>query len=212
MQTSARGNRRVDAAEVIARPASLDKAEFEALYRQWRSALWCVAAGLLGDRTSADDVVQDAAMIAYQRRDQFTPGTSFLAWAGRIVRNVALNARRRRKERCTSMGDGLEIASVQSNGSAHSAAHAALTERGELLPEQKAFDDRVLAALMQLSSQARACLLLRTVLELSYAEIAAVLDIPPGTAMSHVHRSRTLLRYQVLKDDDRNNSMSRRKT
>lgn len=192
--------------------ASLDKTEFEALYRQSRSALWCIAAGMLGDRTLAEDVVQDAALVAYARRDRFTPGTSFLAWSGRIVRNVALNARRKRREQSLSMVDATEITSVHRNGSTANTERTPLTTRGELKPEQEAFDDRVLAALQQLSPESRACLLLRTVLELSYADIATALDIPPGTAMSHVHRSRKRLRSSVLNDDENNPPRSMRES
>jgi len=88
--------------------------------------------------------------------------------------------------------------------------HIPLTANGELKPEQEAFDDKVLTALMQLSSVARAALLLRTVLELSYTEIAETLDIPAGTAMSHVHRSRKLLRSTVL-DEQTSELRSQRK-
>ena len=52
----------------------------------------------------------------------------------------------------------------------------------------------VLQALRQLPDVARTCLLLRVVREMTYAEIAAALDIPAGTAMSHVHRTRKKLR------------------
>jgi DNA-directed RNA polymerase specialized sigma24 family protein len=40
-------------------------------------------------------------------------------------------------------------------------------------------------------------LLLRTVEKLSYAEIAALMDMPEGTAMSHVHRSKMALRERL---------------
>ena len=43
----------------------------------------------------------------------------------------------------------------------------------------------------------RACLLLSTLRELSYGEIAALLTIPEGTAMSHVHRARLVLRERL---------------
>ena len=55
-------------------------------------------------------------------------------------------------------------------------------------------DDALTRALAALSETARAALLLRTVLELDYDSIARLLDVPPGTAMSHVHRSREALR------------------
>lgn len=201
MDPSATEKHRVDPDGEKTQPASLDKAEFESLYRKSRSSLWCIAAGML-DQTQADDIVQEAALIAYERRDRFTAGTSFLAWTGRIVRNLALNARRRRKEQSITTIGAEDRTLVSPNGVKAGDGQVPVTNHGELKPEQEAFDDRIAAALRELAPEARACLLLRTVMELSYDEIAAALDLPPGTAMSHVHRSRKLLRSSVLNDHE----------
>jgi RNA polymerase sigma-70 factor (ECF subfamily) len=74
--------------------------------------------------------------------------------------------------------------------------------KGVLRNGPEHFDDRLLAALQSIGEVARACLLLRTIEGLDYKEIARVLDIPPGTAMSHVYRTRQTLR-QMLSDDSR---------
>jgi RNA polymerase sigma-70 factor, ECF subfamily len=52
-------------------------------------------------------------------------------------------------------------------------------------------------ALQRLSPDARCCLLLRTIQKLSYIEIAEIMQIPAGTAMSHVHRSKSELRNKL---------------
>ena len=56
---------------------------------------------------------------------------------------------------------------------------------------------RRLAALEELSEEARCCLLLRIVEDLAYSEIAQLLAIPEGTAMSHVHRAKATLRRRL---------------
>jgi len=73
-----------------------------------------------------------------------------------------------------------------------------LNEHGELPQDQTAFDDEVMQALQSLGEVARACILLRTIEGLSYAEISQILAIPEGTAMSHVHRSRKALRHALM--------------
>jgi RNA polymerase sigma-70 factor (ECF subfamily) len=55
----------------------------------------------------------------------------------------------------------------------------------------------VVAALRELPDDARAALLLRVVLDMDYAEIAASLDLPPGTVASHLHRARADLRERL---------------
>ncbi len=57
--------------------------------------------------------------------------------------------------------------------------------------------DPVMNSLNGLHETQRTCLLLRTVLELPYREIGKMLDIPNGTAMSHVHRARQQLVDQL---------------
>ena len=160
--------------------------------------LWCIAAGVLGRQDQADDVLQEAAMIALGKLDQFHPDTSFVAWTGRIVRFVALNHARRRQRRAAGALDEQVIEAPAAPRSTTTAAPAApAAARGELRPEQQGFDEDVCAALSTLDEIARACLLLRTILELPYRDIALALDIPEGTAMSHVHRARRTLRERL---------------
>ena len=72
-----------------------------------------------------------------------------------------------------------------------------ISSDGRLLVDQGAFDDGVLRALSSLDETARACLLLRTLLDLPYRDISLALGIPEGTAMSHVHRARGILRRKL---------------
>jgi RNA polymerase sigma-70 factor (ECF subfamily) len=157
--------------------------------------LWCIAAGVLGRRDQVDDVLQEGAMIALGKLEQFDPDTSFVAWMGRIVRFVALNHARRRRRRAACALDEQtvdgQVAPRTSTADRHSAP---ATARGELPPNQECFDDDVCRALSTLDEIARACLILRTVIDLPYREIALALDIPEGTAMSHVHRARRAMR------------------
>jgi RNA polymerase sigma-70 factor (ECF subfamily) len=152
---------------------------------------------MLNDRAAAEDIVQDAAVIAYQRARDFVPGSNFTAWLAEIVRRCALNYRRNQKSRRTYAADPAELARLNGRPSAAAEPSPIAPTSGELLDDQAAFDDELLAALQQLSAEARCCLLLRTVEKLSYAEIAVLMKMPEGTAMSHVHRSRTSLRKML---------------
>ncbi len=60
-------------------------AEFKASSRM----LWLVAAGTVRDASLAEDVVQEAAVVALSKSDQFRPVTNQAAWIIQIVRNVA---------------------------------------------------------------------------------------------------------------------------
>jgi RNA polymerase sigma-70 factor (ECF subfamily) len=175
---------------MVSTPEPLTPAEFADAFQSVSRSLWGLAAAILGGRSHAEDVVQEAATTALSRLESFQRGSSFTAWMGQIVRFTALN-RARRVGRTRERG-GEEW--VQGAIAAATRAPGPVDGRGELREDQQEFDDAVLRALNQLGTMARASFLLRVVLELSYAEISILLGIPEGTAMSHVHRSRTTLR------------------
>lgn len=154
--------------------------EFARRLEESRRTLWFIAAAILGDRTHAHDVVQEAAAVAMTKLADFDSSTNFLAWMGQIVRYVALNeARGRRRRRA---GDVHELGVPAS-------------ERPD--PSDKALDEHIAAGLMSLDETARACLILRVVHGMAYSQISQALNIPEGTAMSHVHRSRLTLRERL---------------
>lgn len=170
-------------------------AEIAAHYKQAYPRLIAVAAGVLGRREGSEDIVQDAAGIAVTKRQRFANTAEFVAWMIGVVRRCALNERRKTQRRRTFPTDPVTI-----QGVADRTPREPLPidgSSGELAAGQVSFDDQLLAALEGLQADARCCLLLRTVHEMSYAEISALLGIPSGTAMSHVHRSRRYLRDRL---------------
>jgi len=179
---------------------------FATLFQQsWRT-LWCIGIAVIGKQDEVDDVLQESAVIALGKLGEFDPQTSFVAWMGQIVRYTALNAGRRRQRRSSThaSGEGV-LEQVPDMPSMATGEHTQLSGRGELPDDQSMFDDRLLGAMERLNETARACVLLRVVRELSYRDIALALDIPEGTAMSHVHRAHKALReamYDTLSDTD----------
>jgi RNA polymerase sigma-70 factor (ECF subfamily) len=169
-------------------------ADFAALFKSSFRSLWLIAFGVVQDAALAEDVVQEAALIALSKFKEFRPGSNFSAWMAKIVQFVARNqARSRRRRRTVDLDVAAATASpVTEPGSA--GRNPGVMAVGWLSAEQQHFDDRVMAALRQVPDMPRACLLLRTLEGLEYSEIARVLRIPAGTAMSHVHRTRQFLR------------------
>jgi RNA polymerase sigma-70 factor (ECF subfamily) len=147
-------------------------------------AVWTIAVAILHDRAAADDTIQEAAAIALSKLGEFDTTTSFVAWFGQIVRFTALNEGRRRQR-------------------AQAGKDAAPESPVGRPPATAAFDARLQAALAGLDDTARTCLLMRTVHDMTYAEIARALGIPEGTAMSHVHRARIQLRERLAPGEGR---------
>lgn len=170
---------------------TLNLDQFAARFERAAPVLWCVAAGVLGSRDAAEDAVQDAALQAMAKLKTFRADTDFTAWMAKIVRFTALNQMRRVRREPKPFDPDMP------DPIAPRARTPLVSEVGDILPDQTGLDDHVLNGLNSLHETQRTCLLLRAVLELPYREIGKMLDIPKGTAMSHVHRARQQLVDQL---------------
>ena len=164
--------------------------EFEAEALPHLDELYRTAVRLLGgDRTEAQDLVQDVFAQAWKSFDRYEPGTNCRAWLYRILINKArhyLRARYTRKVIPLSEGSG-GVPEVS----------------GGLVPVPERISDReVLNALDRLSAEHREIVLLADVQEFSYKEIAEILEVPVGTVMSRLSRGRAVLR-EALADSAR---------
>jgi len=135
---------------------------------------------LSGNRDTADDLVQEACERALRSQDGFTPGTRFDSWMFRILRNLWLDSHRRRAAR------GGVHETLDDAESIPGADGASVTMN--LLDLRDA--ER---ALLRLPHDQREALVLTCIEDLTYAEAAAVLGVPPGTVMSRAARGRIAL-------------------
>jgi RNA polymerase sigma-70 factor (ECF subfamily) len=143
---------------------------------------------MTGQHSDADDVAQEALVRAYRGLPSFDGRADFYTWLHRIVINVALNhLRARRRSRQVPILDDAAVAEqipVPTGDAAHEA------ESRELVRV-------VFRALGELSPSLRVTLILATVEEMPYKEIAAALSIPEGTVAWRVNQARKLLRIRL---------------
>ena len=143
---------------------------------------------LAGNRTDAEDIVQEAVLRAFKYFDRFS-GEKARPWLLAIVRNTSASwLAKNRPRHLTLVADPAETESDRSEDAAPSPEQQ--SEQRELRHEI----DRAVAAL---PPDFREVILLREVQELSYKEIAAILDVPIGTVMSRIARGRKLLQIQL---------------
>lgn len=153
-----------------------DSEAFAALYRRHGGALmpmlWRLAGG---DRSLADDWLQDAFVQAWRKLDQIRDGAAFGAWLRRLATNVALAERRR----------------------GHLATVDAEVDPGAPEPPWPAADLDLERAIASLPERARQVLVLFHLSDLGHAEIAELLGIDVGTTKSQLHRARQLLKEKL---------------
>jgi len=158
-----------------------------------------IAAGIIGKMTDAEDIVQQAYSIAIEKNQSFESRDKFLGWLAGIVKYCALNFRRKNIRRKTSPVDPNEIQNFVVDSS--SKEKTSKIDAKDLESLKDSFDDDVMRALENISEDARTCMLLRSVQNMSYNEIAKLMQIPEGTAMSMVHRARKSLRKDLANHD-----------
>ena len=173
--------------DLIQNAKSGDVAAFEALVQTHRQIALRVAFLVVGDKTEAEDVTQEAFVKAYRAMSRFRGDAAFRPWLLRIVRNEALNQRRRRgrQERLS-----LRLASDPvSGGAAPSPETTVITgvERRTVLDAVNGLPDRY-----------REVVTHRYLLGLSEAETAATLRIPVGTVKSRTARALGRLEHSLM--------------
>jgi RNA polymerase sigma-70 factor (ECF subfamily) len=169
------------------------RSEFEREALPHLDALFGTAMRLTRNPRDAEDLVQDALLRAYRFWGHFEAGTNCKAWLLKILTNTFINryhkARRDRElaQEVRHIGDD-EVAETIVSAEAQAASR---DPEGALV--SRMLSDEVLRALDTLPTDFRLAVVLCDLEELSYKEIADVMECPVGTVMSRLFRGRRLL-------------------
>jgi RNA polymerase sigma-70 factor (ECF subfamily) len=155
-------------------------------FTDYLDGLYGFALVLSRNSAEAEDLVQETCLRALRGVDALRSGDSAKSWLFTILRNIWLNQLRRRR----TAPDSVEL---DSDGSTPNEP-ADTTQDPLSVYVSKVEREQVRSAIRQLPVEFREVIILREYEELSYQEIAAVLDCPPGTVMSRLARARARLR------------------
>jgi RNA polymerase sigma-70 factor (ECF subfamily) len=147
-------------------------------------SLYGTALRLTRRAADAEDLVQDTYLKAFRSAHQFAPGTNLKAWLFTILHNTFRNDRRH---------DGRNPVDVDSEAVERAASGAPAAQSPEQILTRATLDADLQAALDELPEAFRQAVWLRDVEELTYAEMADVLNVPIGTVMSRISRGRRAL-------------------
>ena len=162
---------------LAARASRGDRQALEVLLDRNVDRIHAVCRRVVGHPEDALDATQEAMIAIARGIDRFDGRAAFSTWCYRVATNAALDELRRRRRRPV-------------------AAHP---DGPEPVAPGPAIEDRVGArldvdaALRTLPDDYRVAVVLRDLCDLDYAEIAEVLDVPPGTVRSRISRGRALL-------------------
>lgn len=152
------------------------------LVKKYHSRAINIAYSLLSNLADAQDAAQEAFLNIYRKLKDFRMDSSFSTWLYRIVVNSSYDLMRKRKVGHVSLDD-IEL---------------------NLIPAAEDISDylkkeTVQAALERLPFEYRSAIVLREMEDLSYEEIAKILNINIGTVESRIFRARQMLKEIFLK-------------
>jgi len=180
-----------DESQLIDESLRGDSSAFGQLVRIHQDRLYNAVANFIGDRTEAEDVVQEAFVQAYLKLASFKRNAAFYTWLYRIAFNTAVS-RKRRKRVETSVDRTREQTGSEPVDDGD-------TPGDRMMRDEQA--SQVHAALDLLSDEHRAILVLREMDELDYDTIAQILGINIGTVRSRLHRARAQMREKLVEID-----------
>ena len=170
---------------------------FEAEALPHLNAVYRFALRLTGAPGEAEDLVQETFLRAFRAWDQYTPGTRAKSWLFTICRNAFL----RQRERDVRRQELVAEAATTEDGRRPFGEQAVFAGHADYDPEGDFFrglvDDRILEAIDALPDDFREAVALSDLQDLSYQEMAEVLDIPLGTVKSRLFRGRRLLQQRL---------------
>jgi len=175
-----------DLESTVARCREGDEDAWSALVSTTMKPLYRLCASYAPSAAEAEELTQEVYFKLWENLHQYRPGSSFMAWAWRVARNLTIDSYRRcRREKEAAWLDPEILDQLPAADDPHVEA-----ERRQRLR-------LVAAALRQLPEELAELLLMRDFAGMSYQEMAEGLDLPLGTVKSRLNRARLELATAV---------------
>jgi len=169
-----------DDTELMERCSKGDRQAFELLLVRYQKPVFNAAYRMLNSPEDARDVTQTVFLKVYENLDQYDPKYRFFSWIYRITLNESINWLKKSNRMDALDGDTPDATS----GPEQEASNSQLGESMQ-------------AALMAISPDYRAVIILKHLLGCSYQEISDVLEIPEKTVKSRLYTARQLLQENL---------------
>jgi RNA polymerase sigma-70 factor (ECF subfamily) len=171
-----------------------DSALFERLVAAHQDRLYRVAYRMAGSVDAAQDLMQDALLEAYRAFGNFKKGTYFDRWLFRIMTRTFIDSKRSKKHIATLSLDASALDNGE-NGAGFEISDS--TNDPQAIISSSIYDEPIQNALDKLPPDYRLTIILADVEELSYEEIAQVMNCPIGTVRSRLNRARAQMKTSL---------------
>jgi RNA polymerase sigma-70 factor (ECF subfamily) len=174
-----------------------DQSAFEQMVSRYWGRIYAMVHQLLRNPEDAEEVTQDTFIRAHRGLVNFRGDSAFSTWLYQIATNLARNRYwywwRRRRDKTVSFDQPIG----GDNETTLAEVFPAELETPEDATITQEFVNRIAECMLKLTSKHREILVLRNVKNLSYEEIAEILQISVGTVKSRIARARESLRAKM---------------
>lgn len=190
--------------QLIKKAIKGDVNSFETMVYQYEKKVYNIAYRMFGNEHDAYDASQEVFIKIYQKLDQFKFDSAFSTWLHRLATNTCIDLYRKRKRQTKDQFSiDKEIYTKESTVTFD-------IEDDKHTPEEKAVQNEtvneVRTAINQLKEDHKAVLILRDINQMSYQEVADILDVSVGTVKSRINRARNALKEKILAIREQNST------
>ncbi|GJQ48356.1 ECF RNA polymerase sigma factor SigH [Candidatus Kuenenia stuttgartiensis] len=173
--------------------------EFEELTMPHVDSLYNMAVRMSMNKEDAEDLVQETYLKAYRFFNTFQKGTNVKAWLFKILRNTFINKYRKT---ISSPGEvfyeDIElVSSYVSNNNEPDTKESIDTLKSKVESLDDILGDDIKNAIDSLPIEYREAIIYSDIEELTYKDIAEIINVPIGTVKSRINRARSLLRKNL---------------
>jgi RNA polymerase sigma-70 factor, ECF subfamily len=185
---------------LVARFKKGDQSAFDEMVSRYWGRIYAMVNQLLRNTQDAEEVTQDAFIRAHRGLENFRGDSAFSTWLYQIATNLARNRYwywwRRKRDKSISIDQP-----IGSEGDMTLAdVLPAQVETPDDITVTQEFVDHIAIGMEKLSAKHREVLVLRNIKNMTYEEIAQVLEVSLGTVKSRIARARDSLRSKLGED------------
>jgi len=169
-----------------------EEAAFEMLLNRYRGAIFNLCFRMTRHPEDARDLAQEIFIKVFSLLDRYDEEYAFSSWLFRIATNHCIDYLRRNRLRFLSLEGGMRLEDEE--------IEFQLPDSGphpDTVLQRKEALDRLEEVIAELPPHYRVITLLRHDQELSYEEIASILDLPLGTVKARIHRARNMIQKML---------------
>jgi RNA polymerase sigma-70 factor, ECF subfamily len=178
--------------QIVERALTGDADAFGEIVQRWERRIFALTFGMLGREDDARDATQETFLAAFRNLRGFRGEAKVSSWLHRIAVNQCITRQRRAKVRNESALDEAEVKHASSFSAPMHYSPARVFEKGETT-------DAVRKAVNSLPIDLRQVVLMKEFEELTFKEIAEVLDLPLSTVKSRLYTALKQLEMRLHK-------------